>query len=98
MLPFLAFCLEVIEELIVFHEGEEPDLDPRPITVLSSGSSVIHPEKLSMDPQKKEKKRSKRWMVQFLARKVLPMFTFIFIFVYTIVCMYSYSNPVLEYD
>ena len=101
VLPFIAFCLEVTEELIVSKEENETDAEPnhRPVTVLSSGSSIVHPEKQFLQEEKKKKTLGmKRRMVQFLARKVLPVFTVIFIFSYIIVCMYSYNNPVLEYD
>jgi Fe2+ transport system protein B len=86
--------------LIVHHEEENADEEKyhRPITVLSTGSASIHPEKLLQSSDKKDKRSTKRRLVQFLARVVLPVFTAIFIFSYIMVCMYDYNNPILEYD
>ena len=98
VLPFIAFCLEVAEELTVQKEEDstEEESNSRPITVASSGS--VQPEKPNTEKEKKKKLSKTRCMIQFLARVVLPVFTVIFIISYIIGCIYSYDNPTLETD
>ena len=99
ILPFIAFCLEVAEELIVSLEQEDNDDEQpkiKPIRVLSSAS--VHPEKVSQIEVRKESLSPKLRLIQFLARVFLPILTIVFILAYLAVCIYSYNNPTLVFD
>ena len=100
VLPFVAFFLEVAEALALQNEQdfiEEKD-EKRPITVSSNNSVTIQPEKFYPQKDNKKNKSKMQSVIQFLSQRFLPGFTIIFILSYTIVCIYSYNNPVLEYD
>ena len=100
VLPFVAFCLEVAEALVL--QSEEGSMEesekPRPITVSASNSVIIQKEMLIGIKEKKSICCTKQSVLRFLAQRFLPSFAVIFILSYVIVCIYSFDNPVLEYD
>ena len=100
VLPFVAFCLEVAEALVLQSQEEsaEESEKSRPITVSSSNSVIIQKELLLSKDEKKTICCTKQSVLRFLAQKFLPSFAVIFILSYIIVCIYCYDNPVLEYD
>ena len=99
ILPFIAFCLEVAEELIVSNEQEDEDEEHQTRSIrVSSATGSVHPEKFPKKEAVKQKRSQKRRLVQFLARVVLPVFTVMFILIYVVVCIYSYNNPTLKHD
>ena len=100
VLPFVAFCLEVAEALVSQSEegSTEGSEKARPITVSSSNSIIIQKEKFLAKDEKKSICCTKQSVLRFLAQRFLPSFAVIFILSYIIVCIYSFDNPVLEYD
>ena len=89
------------EELITSREEEDEELNGSE-TVASSRTSVVYnnnrEKRMNFFKESRQKTNIQIKFVQFLARVVMPIFTIIFTFVYIIVCVYNYKNPVLEYD
>jgi len=98
ILPFIGFCLEVCEELIVSREEDNAEEHQMKSIRVSSARASVHPEKFSESEDTKGRLSPKRRLVQFLARVVLPILTIAFTLIYLIVCIYSYNNPTLEFD
>ena len=87
----MGFCLEVAGEIISNIEDDVQEIGS------NTGSSTSSSKKQNFFSMKEKKIYIQLKIIQYLSRYFMPLFTLVFTFVYIIVCVYNYNNPVLKY-